>query len=88
MVRIVKFGVALMNDSVNTFDDVIEALQEVLNWDVTQSANSANIVHAKGEYILKWFDSEDIALLVATQLRMKGLNTKLIIDKSGTIQQH
>lgn len=86
MVKVIRFGVALLNDSVNTFEGVVEALQEVLNWDVTQCLNSANIVHNKGEYVLTWFDSEDVALLIATQLRVKGLKVKIIIDKSGTIE--
>lgn len=87
MVKIVRYGVALLNDSVNTFEGVVEALQDVLNWDVTQCLNSANIVHSKGEYLLKWFDSEEVAYIVASQLRMRGLKVKMIIDKSGTIEQ-
>lgn len=86
MVKIVRYGVTLLNDSVNTFTTVVESLQEVLNWDVTQSSNSAHIAHNKGEYLLKWYDSEEDAYFTATQLRIRGLKVKLIIDKSGTIE--
>lgn len=85
MVKIVRFGVSLVNDNVNTLEYVVESLQEVMNWDVTQAGNCANIVHMRGDYVLTWYDSEKAALATATMLQMKGLKVKLIIDKSGTI---
>lgn len=74
-----------MNDSVNSFDRVIQIFQDVFSWDITQAGNAAMLIHNRGEYIVKVFDKEDSALYIAQILRRQGLNTKLIIDKSGKI---
>lgn len=86
MVRVVRFGVVVLNDSVNSFDSVIKALQDVFNWDVTQAANCAYIVHNKGEYVVQWYDCEKTALYASGLLRLKGLTVKLLIDKTASIE--
>jgi ATP-dependent Clp protease adapter protein ClpS len=86
MVKIVKFGICVLNDSVNSFEYVVKAFQDIFGWDVTQAGNCANIIHLRGEYVVKWLDSEDTALFLAQVLRGKGLNVKLIIDKNATIE--
>lgn len=80
-----KFGVCVMNDNVNSFERVIQIFQDIFSWDITQAGNCATVIHNKGEYIVKVFDSEKAALFVAQLLRGQGLTTKLIIDKSGKI---
>ena len=85
MVKIVKFGVCIMNDSVNSFEHVTHTLQDVLSWDITQAANCASITHYKGEYVVKWLDSEEAALYVAQVLHSSGLKVKIITDKNATI---
>ncbi len=85
MVKVVKFGVAVLNDDKTSFDQVISAFQDVFCWDITQAHNCANIIHHKGEMVLKWFDHEDTALYVAQVLRAQGLKTKIIIDKNAEV---
>ena len=85
MVRIVKYGVCIMNDSKNSFDDVIDIFQEVFGWDATQAANCAYTIHNRGEYVIKWFDDERSALLVAQVMKSEGLSTKLIIDRNAQL---
>lgn len=85
MVKIVQFGVAVLNDDTTSFDSVIDAFQQVFCWDITQAHNCANIIHNKGEYVIKWFDHEKTALYVAGVLRSRGLKTKIIIDKNAEI---
>lgn len=85
MVKIVKFGVVVLNDSVNSFNHVIDVFQEIFCWDITQSHNCANVIHNKGEYAVKWFDHEKSALFVAELLRSRGLKTKIIIDRDVEI---
>lgn len=85
MVKIVKFGVAVLNDDNTSFDQVISAFQEVFCWDITQAHNCANIIHNKGEMVLKWLDYEDTALYIAEVLRSRGLKTKIIIDRNATM---
>lgn len=85
MARIIKYGVCIMNDSVNTRKYVTVTLQDLFNWDITQASNCVNIIDHKGEYVVKWFDSESIAIYIAKILKMKGLKTKLVVDKTQTI---
>lgn len=74
-----------MNDSVNSFQSVITTLQDLFSWDITQAANCANIIHNKGEYIVKWLDSEDAAMFTLRILKAKGMKAKLIVDKNAKI---
>lgn len=85
MVKIVRFGVCVVNDSVNSFNYVTNTLQDLFSWDITQAENCTYLIDRKGEYVVKWFDSEESALYVAAVARRKGLNTKIIIDKNETI---
>lgn len=43
----------LHNDPVNSFQDVILALHEVLGWNITQAEQAATIAHHRGKYKLK-----------------------------------
>jgi len=86
MVKIVQFGVCVLNDSKHSFDEVIDTFQELLGWDVTQAANAAQIIHRKGEYVIRWYNSENDALYMLSLLRSKGLGTKLIIDRTSQIE--
>lgn len=74
-----------MNDSDNSFQTIITTLQDLFSWDITQAANCANIIHNKGEYIVKWLDSEDAAIFTIRILKAKGIKTKLIVDKNAKI---
>tara|TARA_R110000868_G_scaffold268036_2_gene527277 strand:+ start:212 stop:469 length:258 start_codon:yes stop_codon:yes gene_type:complete len=85
MVKIVKFGVCVLNDSVNSFEDVIEVFQAVFGWDITQAANCANIIHHKGEYTVKKVDSRPVAMFIAKSLKSKGLSVKVVTDNNETI---
>lgn len=85
MVKIVQFGVCVLNDSVNSFNDVVQAFQAVFGWDVTQAANCANIIHNRGEYIVKKVDSKQIAMFIAKSLKSKGLSVKVVTDKNENI---
>ena len=85
MVKIVQFGVVVLNDDTTSFQRVISVFQDVFSWDITQSHNCANIIHHKGEMVVKWFDHEKTALYVAEVLRSRGLKTKIIIDRNAEI---
>lgn len=86
MVKVVKFGIEVANDSKHSFDDVIRVFQDLFGWDITQSANSAYIIHTKGSYVVKWFDSENTALYVLSTLKSQKFNAKLVIDRSGSLE--
>lgn len=85
MVKCIKYGILIMNDSVNSFQYVINMLQDLFSWDITQASNCANIIHNKGEYVVKWLDSEDAAVFVIKILKSKGMKAKLVVDKNATI---
>ncbi len=85
MVKIVKFGIVVLNDSVHSFNDVIKVFQMLFGHDETQAANCANIIHLKGEYAVKWYDSEKDALMMAEKLRSYGLSVKILLDKTTEI---
>jgi ATP-dependent Clp protease adapter protein ClpS len=82
MVKIVKFGLVVLNDSEHSFQDVIHTFQSVFGHDYTQAANCANLIHNKGEYAVKWYDAEKDALLMAERLRSVGLKVKILIDNN------
>ena len=65
MVKVVKFGVCVVNDDQHSFDFVIQSLQEIFSWDTTQAANCALLVDARGEFVVKWYDQEQPALMAA-----------------------
>ena len=76
------FGVVVMNDNYNSFDQVIATFQEIFNWDITQAGNCANIIHNAGEYAVKWFESQKVAMMYAKVLMAKGLSVKIISNRN------
>lgn len=48
-----KKKLILYNDNINSFDHVINSLQEVCNYDELQAEQCALITHLKGEYTIK-----------------------------------
>ena len=87
MVKIIKFGVCVLNDSTHTFDEVTDILKEIFSWDVTQAANCAHIIDNQGKYVVKWFDKNQTALYVVDFLQQRGLTVTIITDKTQTIEE-
>lgn len=56
-----KYHVVVYNNNSMSFDYVIEAFQTILGCDHTQAANSANIIHLRGEYIVKTYPDKEYA---------------------------
>ena len=56
-----KYQIVVYNNSNMTFEYVINAFQTILGCDQTQAANSANIIHTKGEYVVKSYRDKEYA---------------------------
>ena len=48
-----RYQVTVYNNDEMSFDYVIDAFQMVLGYDLTQAANCANLIHTRGEYVVK-----------------------------------
>ncbi|WP_075602007.1 ATP-dependent Clp protease adaptor ClpS [Saccharicrinis aurantiacus] len=66
----------LINDDVNSFDDVIDALCEVCDHNIEQAEQCALIVHNKGEYRVM-SGSLDELISIKHTLESKNLNVKI-----------
>ncbi len=54
------FSLIVWNDEVNTFEWVIDTLQEVCGHSYEQAEQCAYIIHFKGKYAVKHGDYEDL----------------------------
>ncbi len=66
----------LYNDDVNSFDNVIDSLVDVLDYNIFQAEQCAIIVHHSGKCELKTSDRED---LKPYHLKLKGRGLKVKI---------
>jgi ATP-dependent Clp protease adaptor protein ClpS len=66
----------LLDDDVNSFEDVINSLCEVLGHNVFQAEQCATIVHNKGECVVQYGDKEDLEFYQKV-LESDGLNVKV-----------
>jgi ATP-dependent Clp protease adaptor protein ClpS len=48
-----KHQLVLLNDDVNSFDDVIDSLMEVLGHNIFQAEQCATIIHNSGRCVIK-----------------------------------
>jgi ATP-dependent Clp protease adapter protein ClpS len=80
MVKKIRYGIKIYNDNENSFQYVIYTLMDLFSWDVTQAANCAHIIDRKGEYIVKWVDTEEVANQIADIMHYKRLNVEVVTE--------
>lgn len=71
-----KKSLLLINDDVNSFDDVIDALCEVCDHNLEQAEQCALIVHNRGEYRVMSGSLDDL-ISVKHTLESRNLNVKI-----------
>ena len=67
----------ILDDDVNTFDEVIRSIQINLAYPHTQAASIARIVHSKGECLVKTSTDTDNLDKIYKKLMADGLNVKI-----------
>ena len=67
----------ILNDDVNSFDNVIRIVQQYLNYPYLQSASIANIVHNSGQCEVKDSDDEDLVKEVYRNMVKEGLHLRI-----------
>ena len=67
----------ILNDDVNSFDTVIQIVQQYLNYPYLQSASIANIVHNSGQCEVKDSDDEDLIKEVYRNMVKEGLHLRI-----------
>tara|TARA_B110000858_G_scaffold141856_1_gene161031 strand:+ start:596 stop:817 length:222 start_codon:yes stop_codon:yes gene_type:complete len=67
----------ILNDDVNSFDNVIRIVQQYLNYPYLQSASIANIVHNSGQCEVKDSDDEDLIKEVYRNMVKEGLHLRI-----------
>lgn len=71
-----KYQLVLLNDDVNSFEDVMDSLCEVLGHNIYQAEQCATIVHNNGECVIYYGDKEDLEFYQKV-LESDGLNVKV-----------
>ena len=67
----------ILNDDVNSFDNVIRIVQQYLNYPYLQSASIASIVHNSGQCEVKDSDDEDLVKEIYTSMVKEGLHLRI-----------
>jgi ATP-dependent Clp protease adaptor protein ClpS len=75
-----KYQLTLFNDDVNSFDDVITLLTEVLDHNQYQAEQCATIVHHVGRVVVK-YGKKDMLLFYKNLLSNQGLTVKIEATK-------
>ena len=56
-----RYQVIVYNNDEMSFDYVIDTFQMVLGYDITQASNCANMIHNRGEYVVKSYSEMEQA---------------------------
>ena len=67
----------ILNDDVNSFDNVIRIVQQYLNYPYLQSASIASIVHNSGQCEVKDSDDEHLIKEVYRNMVKEGLHLRI-----------
>ena len=67
----------ILDDDVNTFDEVIRSIQINLTYPNTQASSIAHIVHHTGKCLVKTDSDENIIKRIYKKLKADGLNVKI-----------
>ena len=71
------YEVIVHNDNENSFEYVIEVFQSILGHEMTQAANCANIIDAKGKCVVRTTKDLEIAQTMVELLLDYGLNAEM-----------
>lgn len=69
----------ILNDSVNTFENVVESIQMYLNYPYMQGVSIAHIVHNSGECLVKESLDSELMTELYEGLVKRGIKVKLEI---------
>ena len=67
----------ILNDDVNSFDNVVESIQMYLNYPYMQGVSIAHLVHDTGECLVKTSDDVELMQEIYEGLGKSGLTVKL-----------
>ena len=67
----------ILNDDVNSVDNVIRIVQQYLNYPYLQSASIASIVHNNGQCEVKDSDDEDLIKEIYMSMVKEGLHLRI-----------
>ena len=76
-----RYHIVVFNSDDLSFTHVIDSLQMVLGYDLTQASNCANIIHLKGEYVVKSYSEMSHAEAALDMLYEYGFKAD-VIDSS------
>jgi ATP-dependent Clp protease adaptor protein ClpS len=71
-----KHQIVLLNDDVNSFDDVIDSLMEILGQNIYQAEQCATIIHNSGRCVIKTGKKDELKFYTKL-LTNSGLNIKI-----------
>ena len=75
-----RYQVVIYNNDEMSFEYVIDALQMVLGYDITQATNCAHIIDRKGEYVVKSYSELEHADAALDMLYEYGFKAD-VLDK-------
>ena len=67
----------ILNDDINTFEHVVDCIQNYLNYTYMQSVSISHIVNNNGECLVKQTDDEELIQNVYENLVKEGLNLRI-----------
>jgi ATP-dependent Clp protease adapter protein ClpS len=73
----------ILNDNINSFDNVILSLKKNLNYPYSQCVSIATIVHYAGKCVIKSGDSDNDVNVIQTVFKMlskDGLTVKIEVE--------
>ena len=76
-----RYCLIVFNNDEMTFQYVVETFQTVLGYETTQALNCANLIHSKGEYIVKCYSEKDHAEAALEMLYEYGFKADIIDNK-------
>ena len=75
-----RYQVIVYNNDEMSFDYVIDTFQMVLGYDITQASNCANMIHNRGEYVVKSYSEMEQAEAALDMLYEYGFKAD-VVDK-------
>jgi hypothetical protein len=73
-----KIGIVVYADEMNSEEFLVEALSQLLGYDITQTGNCVNIIMSRGSYLVKTFDNIDTATAISQLIVDQGIPTEII----------
>ena len=76
----IKYSLILHNDSVNSFEDVVNLIMNIAGYDSTRAANIAHLAHRMGKYKFMSFDDKTSAHVTQIMFTKNGIKTEVEVS--------